>query len=418
MHIAGVHVASPPSALLCIYPTTPFLSPSLHHRVCLLSWLLQSPLTERASPKSLVTLSIPKKKKTWFGGDMALQEQFGGLAGCLLPYDIGVGGGLAEEQLQALLSAAAGNKQAPQQFHCAAGVASAAQSDLTCNGGGGLGGVVASRKRSRDGDLEQYHHLPSSSAALLPIPGAVVVHQKPPAETAAGNIASSWMADSAAVSTSGRPLSTANALLAAELCQQGAEVDALVRAGCERLRAGLERARKRQCEALARAAAAGAARALREKEAELDAARRRAQELEERLRQAAAETQAWCGLARSNEAAASGLRATLDALLLRAGVGGGCGTAHPAAEEGFGESDGTDDGESCCFVDAAEDAMPAPAAKWACRACGGGEASPASKFVILLPELGSKAASLEQDLETAKATISWSTEALAKSLEE
>ena len=94
----------------------------------------------------------------------------------------------------------------------------------------------------------------------------------------------------------------------------------------------------------------------------------------------AAESQAWNGLARSNEAAASGLRATLDALLLRAGVGGGCGTAHPAAEEGFSESDGMDDAESCCFVDAAEDAMPAPAAKGACRACGGGEAS-----VLLLP---------------------------------
>ncbi|XP_066335595.1 E3 ubiquitin-protein ligase BOI-like [Miscanthus floridulus] len=314
---------------------------------------------------------------------MAVQAQFGGLAGCLLPYGGGGSGGLAEEQLQALLSAAAaGNKQA-QQYHCAAGVASAVQSDLTCNGGGG-GGVVASQKRGRDGDLEQYHHVPSSSAALLPIPG-VVVHQKPPAATA-GSIASSRMADSAAASTSGRgPLWTVDTLLAAELCQQqgAAEVDALVRAGSERLRAGLERARKRQCEALARAAAAGAASALREKERELDAARRRAQELEERLSQAAAETQAWCGLARSNEAAASGLRATLDALLLRASVGGGCGTAPHAApeEEGFGESGGTDDAESCCFVDAAEDAMPpAPAAKWACRACGGGEAS-----VLLLP---------------------------------
>jgi E3 ubiquitin-protein ligase BOI-like protein len=190
------------------------------------------------------------------------------------------------------------------------------------------------------------------------------------------------MADSAAASTSGRgpQWTSVDAVLAAELRQQGAEVDAVVRAGCERLRAGLERARKRQCEALARAAAAGAARALREKEAELDAARRRAQELEERLRQAAAETQAWCGLARSNEAAASGLRATLDALLLRAGVGAGM--AQPAAEveEGFGESGGADDdAESCCFVEA--DARPtSPAAKWACRACGEGEAS-----VLLLP---------------------------------
>ncbi|XP_066385312.1 probable BOI-related E3 ubiquitin-protein ligase 3 [Miscanthus floridulus] len=90
----------------------------------------------------------------------------------------------------------------------------------------------------------------------------------------------------------------------------------------------------------------------------------------------ATESQLWCGLARSNEAAASGLRATLDALLLRASVGGGCGTAHPAAEEGFGESGGTDDTESCCFVDAAEDAMLTPTAKWA---CDGGEAS------VLLP---------------------------------
>jgi hypothetical protein len=40
-------------------------------------------------------------------------------------------------------------------------------------------------------------------------------------------------------------------------------------------------------------------------------------ELEEQLRQEAAETQAWCALARSNEASASGLHA----LLLRAGAG-------------------------------------------------------------------------------------------------
>ena len=42
------------------------------------------------------------------------------------------------------------------------------------------------------------------------------------------------------VSTSGHPLSTTNTLLAAELCQQGGEVDAPMVAGCECLRAGLE----------------------------------------------------------------------------------------------------------------------------------------------------------------------------------
>ena len=42
----------------------------------------------------------------------------------------------------------------------------------------------------------------------------------------------------------------------------------------------------------------------------------------------------------------------------------------------------------------------------------------ASKLVILLLELGGRVGFLEQDLETAKAMISWSAEALAKSLEE
>ena len=42
----------------------------------------------------------------------------------------------------------------------------------------------------------------------------------------------------------------------------------------------------------------------------------------------------------------------------------------------------------------------------------------ASKLVILLPELGGNVGSLEQDLETARATIGWNAKALAKSLEE
>jgi len=42
----------------------------------------------------------------------------------------------------------------------------------------------------------------------------------------------------------------------------------------------------------------------------------------------------------------------------------------------------------------------------------------ASKLVVLFLELGGKIGSLEQELETAKAAIGWSTEVLAKSLEE
>ena len=42
----------------------------------------------------------------------------------------------------------------------------------------------------------------------------------------------------------------------------------------------------------------------------------------------------------------------------------------------------------------------------------------ASKLVVLFPELGGKVGSLEQELETAKAAMGQSAEALAKSLEE
>ena len=42
----------------------------------------------------------------------------------------------------------------------------------------------------------------------------------------------------------------------------------------------------------------------------------------------------------------------------------------------------------------------------------------ASELVVLFPELGGKIGSLERGLETAKAAIGRSTEALAKSLEE
>jgi hypothetical protein len=48
----------------------------------------------------------------------------------------------------------------------------------------------------------------------------------------------------------------------------------------------------------AAAVSVAAAWRLREKEVELDVTRRHAVELDERLRQATAESQAWCGLAR------------------------------------------------------------------------------------------------------------------------
>jgi E3 ubiquitin-protein ligase BOI and related proteins len=259
---------------------------------------------------------------------MAVQAQLGGFpAECLPP----CGGGFAEEQAWALR-----DYGALQWSHCP-GMVSGAQSELTCNGSGG-GGVLPSRKRGREADhIEQFESVQKAS----------------------------WVVDSAAASTSAATaLSSAQDALLSELCRQGAEIDALVRAECARLRAGLEHARERQRVELARAVCGR----LRQVDGELDAARRRSAELEERLRQAAGESQAWCGVARTNEAVAAELRAALD-LVLRGDAGG--------VVEGFGESGGkffeAGDAQSCCLE--AKDNT-----KWACKACGERESS-----VLLLP---------------------------------
>ncbi|KAL5203646.1 hypothetical protein ABZP36_008517 [Zizania latifolia] len=100
---------------------------------------------------------------------MAVQAQYGGLAGC---FPRGFEADEVELQMRvlqeygALLSAAGGGNGGG--YDCAAVVSGAEVSELTCNNVGG-GGVMASRKRGREVvDVEQYV---SSSAALLPIPG-------------------------------------------------------------------------------------------------------------------------------------------------------------------------------------------------------------------------------------------------------
>jgi E3 ubiquitin-protein ligase BOI and related proteins len=262
---------------------------------------------------------------------MAVQAQFGGLL--LPPYAV-------EDQMRALKDYGV--------------LLSAAQSELTCNvvGGGGAAAMpLPSRKRRRREDEHRHYNV------NLPLPGM-------------GSLAAD---PTAAASTSGR-------------APADAQVDALVRAECEQLRAGLEAARARQRRALlARAAASVLARRAREAEARLEAARRRAAELDEWVRLAAAEAQAWCGVARANEAVAAGMRATLDALLLRS-------SAAAAGREGEGDSSepGPEDAQSrcsCCYVEDVEAtgtaaATPSPLwnGRWACRACGEGEAS-----VLLLP---------------------------------
>lgn len=184
------------------------------------------------------------------------------------------------------------------------------------------------------------------------------------------------MIASAATSTSGRPSAVSPVAkdIVSFLYNQNLEIDALIRLQVwmgilpldltfsrdleldsllsiwfqnERLRSGVEEIRKRHCRAMLSALEDRVAKRMMEKDAELEMARRRNADLEEKLRQLASENQIWFNVARNNEAVVSGLRSTLEqALLQNAAVG-----VPPV--EGVGDSDGgafaVDDAQSCCF---------------------------------------------------------------------
>ncbi|XP_066164147.1 uncharacterized protein [Oryza sativa Japonica Group] len=293
------------------------------------------------------------------------------------------------------------------------------RSELTCSQRrfDDFGGGFVPRKRARvGGEGEAAAGLLMSSSvmeggghrALLPPPPPQVTPQ------AFGDVhkSSSRVVGSGAASTSGRPV-CGGGLLLSHLYRQSVEVDALVRfevratdrafiyrhgrwssvSFCllsslewafdsictylqnERLRAGLEEARRRHLRAVVSAVDRAAARRLHAAEAELERALGRNAELDERLRQMGAEGQAWLGIAKSHEAAAAGLRATLDQLLQSP-----CAAAAAAAE---GEGD-AEDAQSCCFVQApdggAAEVSGGGNGRRACRACGEADAC-----VLLLP---------------------------------
>ncbi|XP_025813002.1 uncharacterized protein LOC112890303 [Panicum hallii] len=111
--------------------------------------------------------------------------------------------------------------------------------------------------------------------------------------------------------------------------------------------------------------ARAASRRLRAAEAEAGCALRRNAELEEKAQQAGAECQAWMGVARSHEAVAAGLRATLEQLL-----------QPPRAATGGCEGD-AEDARSCCFEAPAavadgsdEDGAASSGSKTSCRTAG------------------------------------------------
>jgi E3 ubiquitin-protein ligase BOI and related proteins len=186
-----------------------------------------------------------------------------------------------------------------------------------------------------------------------------------------------------AASTSGRAVvgghvaATSTTGVMSQLYYQEAEVDVLVRLEMERMRLGLQEAQRRHLRAVVVAAERAAAVRVRAAEAELERARCRNAELEERLRQLTAEGQAWHGVARSHEAVATGLRATLDQLLLQQPATG-------ALVDGDAE-----DAQSCCFetdtalagfADGVDAASRGKGGAASCKSCRGAEAC-----VLLLP---------------------------------
>ncbi|KAL5216720.1 hypothetical protein ABZP36_008121 [Zizania latifolia] len=243
------------------------------------------------------------------------------------------------------------------------------RSELTCNDiGGGYGFVPRKRARVEVEDLAvAFMAAPAQQRVVLPhglvLPGDV----------------QSRAIGCGVASTSGRLANAAGLSqgLLSQLYHQGAEIDALIRLESERMRAGLEEVRRRHVRAVVATVERAAAGRLRAAELELERARCRNAELEERLRQMTAEGQVWLSVAQSHEAVAAGLRATLDHLLQSPNALGGIG----AGADGDAE-----DARSCCFetpdgVNAGnDDAAASKMAAKMCKSCGAGEAC-----VLLLP---------------------------------
>ncbi|KAK3154223.1 hypothetical protein QOZ80_2BG0187870 [Eleusine coracana subsp. coracana] len=242
-------------------------------------------------------------------------------------------------------------------------------SDLTCNDGVD-GCCFVPRKRPRvDGGVDY-----AGASRLMIMEGALLPSVPVPPQAFTGDVPQSREHGSGAASTSGRPAAAAASQgLLSQLHRHGVEIDALVRFENERLRAGLEQARRRHVRGVVSALERAAARRLRAAEDDLARALVRGAELEEKLRQMVAEGQAWQGVANGHEAAAAGLRATLDQLLQQ--------QSSPCAE---GEAAAVaEDVQSCCFErqeDGADVESSSGRRARACRSCGEADAC-----VLMLP---------------------------------
>ncbi|KAL6634476.1 hypothetical protein ACP70R_027147 [Stipagrostis hirtigluma subsp. patula] len=274
------------------------------------------------------------------------------------PVFLGAPGGGAH-----LLPAAAQQQQVTAA--CGGTVFTDPRSDVTWNNNDDTGSCFAPRKRARVGDAD------AVSAGLVMEGQRALLPPAPPQAFVSLVDVQSRILCSGAASTSGRPAAPASHGLLSHLYRHSVEIDALLRVQNERLRVGLQEARRRHVRAVVSVAERAAAQRLRDADADLERALARNAELDQRLRQMGVEGQAWQAIARNHEDAAAGLRATIDQLLQPPCAGAG----------GDGEGD-AEDAQSCCFEqqDGGAGRGEASGGRAACRWCGEADAC-----VLLLP---------------------------------
>lgn len=150
----------------------------------------------------------------------------------------------------------------------------------------------------------------------------------------------------------------------------------------------MEETRKRHCKSLFSVLEQLVTKRFREKETELEDANRKNAELEEKIQQVSAESQAWFNVAKNSELLASNLKSNLEQLLYQNAAAAG---VVPSSKEGYGDSDDAPlpvaDGQSFCFDAEAR----APAA-----ALAAGLPSSANAEVIRQPPLSCKVCGVDE----------------------
>ncbi|MQL86153.1 hypothetical protein Taro_018678 [Colocasia esculenta] len=301
---------------------------------------------------------------------------------------------------------AAAPKQQPEAFNCATVLSGDPGSELTCNGASAAKRKPMHQYQSVGFLLPQQQLLRADDLdGDLALEKDVVYHSWLRAKFGASHTpyTNTLSCDSGMASTTGRSpaetqilptvavSSAATSLLSQQLVSQlhnqSHDIDDFIRLQNKRLRSELEQLRERHCRALLSAMQQGFLLHLRQKAAELESAKRRTAELEERVRQLVAENEIWLNVARNKEAIASSLRAGLEQALLKNASPAGAVVAPADLEEGYGDSGSVastapgvalEEMQSCFYSGEAAEGRRGKHGK--CRVCSEGEVS-----VLVLP---------------------------------